>query len=70
MKELAQLPTPTIATRTLSSARPAPLLPFAPLVSLMRFEVLPRSGWVAKHTRSLDWLQMLRAAPAADWDLA
>jgi hypothetical protein len=35
MKELAQLPTPTIATRTFSSVRAAPL-PLAPLVSLMK----------------------------------
>ena len=54
MKELAQLPTPTIATRTFSSARPAPfVLPFAPLLSLMKFEVLLGSRWVAEHTRGL-----------------
>jgi hypothetical protein len=35
MKELAQLPTPTIATRTFSSVRATPLLPDAPLLSLM-----------------------------------
>jgi hypothetical protein len=36
---------PTIATRTFSSVRATPLpLPFAPLLSLMKFEVLPRSG--------------------------
>jgi hypothetical protein len=41
MKELAQLPTPTIATRTFSSPRPMPfVLPFAPLLSLMKLEVL------------------------------
>src|SRR6187549_655058 len=58
MNELAQLPTPTMATRTFSSWRPAPLAPFNPLVSLMKLEVLPcgsgwlavGSGWPAKHT--------------------
>ncbi len=40
MKLLAQLPTPTIATRTFSSVRPTPFAwPFAPF-SLMNFEVL------------------------------
>ena len=48
MKELAQLPTPTIATRTFSSVRPTPfVLPFAPLLSLMNLEVLlDRAEWV------------------------
>ena len=43
MKALAQLPTPTIATRTLPSSawRPLPAAPLAwPLVSLMRKAVL------------------------------
>ena len=48
MKELAQLPTPTIATRTFSSVRATPfVLPFAPLLSLMKLEVLlDRAGWL------------------------
>src|SRR3954452_9180653 len=49
MKLLAQLPTPTIATRTLSSVRPTPLVlwPLAPLLSLMDSEVLlDCAGWL------------------------
>jgi hypothetical protein len=49
MKELAQLPTPTIATRTLPSSTrlveaDEPLDPEAPLVLLMREVVLLGSG--------------------------
>src|SRR6478752_7401532 len=65
MKELAQLPTPTMATRTFSSPRPTPLvLPFAPLLSLMKLEVLLGSRWMAEHTRRPCWLQLLRLAAA------
>jgi hypothetical protein len=48
MKLLAQLPTPTIATRTFSSARPTPFVcPLAPLLSLMNSEVLlDCAGWL------------------------
>jgi hypothetical protein len=43
MKLLAQLPTPTIATRTFSSVRPAPFVwPFDPF-SLMN----SKSSWIA-----------------------
>ena len=66
MKELAQLPTPTIATRTFSSVRPTPfVLPFAPLLSLMKFEVLlDRAEWLKTHPRP-SWLQVLRLAAVA-----
>src|SRR5680860_337446 len=47
MKELAQLPTPTIATRTFSSALTEPLPLF---VSLMKLKDSFLSRWVRKHT--------------------
>src|SRR4051794_1086987 len=62
MKLLAQLPTPTIATRTFSSSRPTPFVwPLAPLLSLMELEVL-LDCWVAEHTWRLRWLHVPRAA--------
>src|SRR5918992_4190253 len=60
MKELAQLPTPTIATRTFSSGCRAPLPP-TPLPSLT-FEVPPRQGWGRKDTPAAQWLHARIAA--------
>jgi hypothetical protein len=68
MKLLAQLPTPTIATRTFSSVRPTPFVwPLAPLLSLIGSEVLlDCAGWL-KTPGGFAGYTSLASSPSPSW---